>query len=1423
VEGPFPPSAHLELGGGRLFSFAHPLAKVPMLGPGREGEFAVPSGGLFTEYFLTEGVQASAGWGAIGDERLAGDRSTLAAFIDDFQNRHSPNEAETERDLIEPVLRLLGWADFLPQQTAAKKGRSDVPDYLLFRNAKAKANAGPLPSNQKYKLGSSILEAKSWELPLDRPNGRDGTPSTQLLRYLGRVEVESEGAIRFGMLSNGRLWRLYDHKARTSRLEAFLEIDLFECLGLLVPAEERAGSDPERADHLLRIFLWAFGRDSFEPAPSGRTPLEQAIAASRSFEARVTDQLAKTVFESVFAALANALASADPARPVEIETGYLAELREAALTWLYRLLFVLYAEDRDLIPTRRWHGGLRAMRENVGHALDAGARLSSFPEFDGDLRRMWRRIDVGDEGLRLPPYNGGLFKSSRSPLLERSLIPDAEFAPLLDALSRERTGPTPRLINFRDLNVQHLGSVYERLLEFDLVENAGTIIMRPQAFARKTSGSYYTPEELVMLVLRRAVGPLLQERRDTFIQACETLKSDNRNREERRRELANLDPASAFLDLKICDPAMGSGHFLVSLVDYLADEVMKATEEAAAEAEWAEYESPLLARLAAIRERIEAEATEHGWTVHPEQLMDRQLVRRIILKRVVHGVDKNPMAVELAKLSLWLHTFTVGAPLSFLDHHLRTGDSLFGEWVRTALDRFAEVGLFKSQAVQTAELAIGEMQQIEELTDADIAEVKRSAETYDAMKLDTAELRQLLNVLQGFRWIGESTEQARADAKRLRKEADRLALSDPRASAAKDAQAAKLRRRGMALEALLEGEFGEPSAAIDQCYGRIGDPDPAKAQIAEAIAVAQDSNFLHWQVAFPGVWRDWASRTSPGGFDAVIGNPPWDRLKMQEVEWFAARKPQIAFATRAADRKRMVEELKDSGDPLADDYDRASRFAGMAARMAGLPPTKGGQYPLLGQGDVNLYSLFVERAAQLVKPHGLVGIVTPVGIATDETFSRFFGALMEAQRVSSLYVFENKQGWLFADVHHEDKPTVTVFGGSQRAFADTDCAFFIQSWADLSNPDRHFTLAASELAAVNPNTKTAPLFRTQRDAKIITDIHARFPILEDQRTKPSKKAWPLQYATMFHMTADSGLFHTAAELKANGWYPIELGRWKKGQAVAVPLFEGKMVQLFNQRYASVGINPNNISGQGVTIHSSEEQLANPMFQPAPRYWIDQRHDRWQSRRQWAIGMNDVTNVNNERTGIFALIPKVQAGNTLPILYPDEARSPAEVCCILGCLSSFAMDFVIRRKVQGRHINKYILIQLPVLPLNDFERLFGKLTARQIVAREVLRLTYTAHDMAPFARDIGHVDADGEVLPPFIWDEADRRQRRARLDALYFHLYGLSREDADYILSTFTIVRRHDEAVHGRYLTRDLILHHMDALAAGDTDAIISIQ
>ena len=273
----------------------------------------------------------------------------------------------------------------------------------------------------------------------------------------------------------------------------------------------------------------------------------------------------------------------------------------------------------------------------------------------------------------LPPYNGGLFDRERTPLLGRIRLDDQIMADVIDALSFEQTPDGRRYINYRDLGVQQLGSIYERLLEHEIIRDSGGIAVRPNVFARKGSGSYYTPDDLVGLIIKETIEPLVRSRMDVFTAKHSELATSQLSKERQIGQLKHVDPAEKLLDLKVCDPAMGSGHFLVNLVDYLADRVITAMAEAEASVDG--YISPLTERIDGIRNTIMANAKDRDWTIDVDQLDDRHIVRRMVLKRCVYGVDKNPMAVELAKVALWLHTFTVGAPLSFLDHHLRCGDS----------------------------------------------------------------------------------------------------------------------------------------------------------------------------------------------------------------------------------------------------------------------------------------------------------------------------------------------------------------------------------------------------------------------------------------------------------------------------------------------------------------------------------------------------------------------------------------------------------------------------------------------------------------------------------------------------------------------------------------------------------------------------
>ena len=347
-----------------------------------------------------------------------------------------------------------------------------------------------------------------------------------------------------------------------------------------------------------------------------------------------------------------------------------------------------------------------------------------------------------------------------------------------------------------------------------------------------------------------------------------------------------------------------------------------------------------------------------------------------------------------------------------------------------------------------------------------------------------------------------------------------------------------------------------------------------------------------------------------------------------------------------------------------------------------------------------------------------------------------------------------------------------IFGGDERRFDRTDCAFFLHDTATIFDEDRCFPLAPEDFAKVNPNTGTAPVFRTRRDAEITLGIYERHPVLVDRSGGGEARAWPVKYATMFHMANDSHLFRTAADFEAEGFYPVEGNRWKKGEELYLPLYQARMISNFDHRANSVRINPSSTHNPYLSEQVTQEQHADPGFLPQSQYWVpaDNVAESLGNDR-YALGFRDIARPTDVRTMIAAVVPQVGCGHPLPVLLPSEDGMDAEsAACFLANLNSFALDYVARQKVQATHLTWYTVEQFPIILPGDYDRPFGVTTARDLVRDHVLRLTCTAHDMAPFARDLGH---DG---PPFPWDEEERRHLRARLDALYFHLYGLTRED-----------------------------------------------
>ncbi|WP_375391765.1 Eco57I restriction-modification methylase domain-containing protein [uncultured Sphingomonas sp.] len=1356
------------------------------------------SGSLFTTDYLVEAITATPAYLAVD---IAGLRSRLTGIADAFPQNARTNESQTEDDFIWPVLTALGWSESLRQQNLTVSGRDDVPDGLLFEDSAAKAHANAHGEQwRRYAHGLAVVESKRWARPLDRASGRDEAtaPSTQMLRYLRRIDDLTSGRLRWGILTNGTKWRLYWAGAR-SVSEEFLEVDLGRVLALLGGSDLFA-SEADR-DHWLRVFAVMFSREAFlKEGTDGRSFHERARAAAAFYEERVAASLSRLVFEQVFPSLATAIARAAPQAALQ-------DVREASLVLLYRLLFLLYAEDRDLLPvtdTRYDDYALRPLRIDVGKRVSDGDALSSSAaRIWGHIADLSRIIDKGDASVGIPPYNGGLFAMDGASLLETVRIPDSVMAPALDALSYERSTGERRYINYRDLSVQQLGSIYERLLEFEIVrDEASAIVVRPNLFARKNTGSYYTPDELVGLILDETLEPLILERLDAF--RATLGKLNPRDAEDyRRRELRDADPANAILSLRVCDPAMGSGHFLVSLVDTLADHVLDAMAEAASLGADLAYTSPLADKIEDIRATILKNARAANWTIDEGQLDDRHIIRRMVLKRCVYGVDKNPMAVELAKVALWLHTFTVGAPLSFIDHHLRAGDSLFGLWVRDAIDKAGALGgeLLWNEALKNAERQARAMRTIELATDAEIAEAHRSAEMWTDVEFQTGPLDGFVSFMHALDWLRLSTAET-----------------------------------GLA-RLWLDGQFGEP---LSIARGKTR-PAPVRAKPEEveaftaiwerARALIEEERFLNWQIGFPGVWDNWASKGREGGFDAVVGNPPWDRIKLQQVEWFAARRPEIALAQRASDRGRMIALLKTDADPLWEDFAHADARAADAARMT----RASGHYPLLSRGDINLYSLFVERAHALVKPDGMIGLLVPSGIASDFSASAFFRGVATGGHLKALYDFENRRtryglDAFFPDVDSRFKFTAIV-ASPARTFTAATCAFFLHDVRERLDPERGFAITAADFASVNPNTGTAPIFRSRRDMAITIAIYSRLPVLVDRSGTAPVAAWPVRYATMFHMTNDSHLFRTRAELEeTQGAWSIGGNRYQSATGEWVPLYEGKMVQAFDHRAASIVVNPANANRPAQPLPATKAQHSDPAWVADPQFWVQAPPEL--GRHPYVLGFKDVSSPTNMRSMIAAIIPSGAAGNTLPLIEVDPGSGKpdaARLALLMANLNALIYDFIARQKIQGQHLNWFIVEQLPVVPPGAYARTFGPKSAADIACEAVLELSYTANDLAPFARDMGHVDANGDVLPPFVWDEQRRLHLRAKLDALYFILYGVfdpadavqSRDDIRYIYSTFPIVEREQTALWGSYRSRDLCLAWINALMAGQPDTDVA--
>ncbi|MFD3005204.1 Eco57I restriction-modification methylase domain-containing protein [Thermus tengchongensis] len=810
--------------------------------------------GLFSEHYLEVRLRETPEW---SEDPEPVRRELLELYRSKRAILENANESQTEEEFIQPVLKALGFAYWV-QDAQKASGSLQRPDYVLYPDEDTKAKAVVQKEEAKRLAPAlALAEAKYFGRDLDvkKRDARDlapnpVTPSFQLSGYLQSTGLE------WGILTNGREWRLYWGRA-VDRQNRYFAVDLVQAL-----------EDPEA----FRFFWLFFRREAFLEGPQGSF-LKRVLEASEQYGLRVGERLKEVVFEEVFPLLAEGfLRYHTEVRREAVDEAVLRETYRATMVLLYRLLFLLYAEDRNLLPVHDVLGyralSLTQLRREVAEGMDKGQIYSEHTYLLwGHLSALFTLIDKGDRRLKVPPYNGGLFRPGLHPFLDTHKVADAFLAPALDRLSRQPDeGERLRFVDYKYLTVRELGAVYEGLLEYRLavaqedlavVKEGGLEVYKPKAQLspkekplhevpkgkpylvydqrqRKVSGSYYTPDYVVEYIVRRTLEPVVEGRKEALRKVLEEYQHHARRQEkhpthEGAKRLADLRRRAleALLDVKVVDPAMGSGHFLVGAVNFLAERFAGIIAELRAE--------PVLDALAELRQEIRQQIGEYGLEVKDEQLSDSNLLKRMVMKRCVFGVDLNDMAVELAKLSLWLDAFTVGAPLSFLDHHLRTGNSVLG----VSRDEFMawverENPMWLTEIEAEVEAATRKAQALLDVRDLTPAEVALSQELYAQAEAALLPLRRALDVYAASFFAPKP-------------------------------------KRGQPLPPLWEARVYLPSFKLAD----LATP-PAKHHVPEALALAQERRFFHWEFEFPEVFFSSERRHNPG-FDAVIGNPPYVR------------------------------------------------------------------------------------------------------------------------------------------------------------------------------------------------------------------------------------------------------------------------------------------------------------------------------------------------------------------------------------------------------------------------------------------------------------------------------------------------------------------------------------------------------------------
>ena len=1263
-------------------------------------------------------------------------RSLWAIFQNRLKTAGTSQTSVTRRSWIEPLLAMLGYDDL---EAVRQAEIVDTRSYAISHRAGAAETGVPVH-----------IEGVQTELDRRAPSGRPRlSPHALMQEFLNATDHV------WGIITNGAQLRLLRDSAQVAR-PRYVEFDLNAMF---------AGEQFSEFALMYRLLhRTRLPRSSAMAAEAWIEHYHQQAIASGG---RVRDGLRDGV-ETALKALGDGLVQHPHNNELRrnLDNGSLTPLMfyRQLLKLVYRLLFLMVAEERGLIT-------VAADEDDALHPLhyraQADARLQIYRDHYSvsRLRRMaeihgvgrapyddvwlglqttFRLLEGSDEHgaqlLGLSPLNGDLFGNHAMSDFNACQIRNHAVLKAIAALSvyYDSVNRVKRRVNYAALDVEELGSVYESLLDYRPVittlSNGQRLFDLVTGTERKTTGSYYTRPELVQELIKSALEPVMAQRLGNLKQPAQ--------REQ------------ALLSITVCDPACGSGHFLLAAARRLARE------------------------LAKIRSGEE----------QPTPRDFRHAVRDVI-RQCIYGVDFNPLAVDLCKLALWIESHNAGTPLSFLDHHIRHGNSLVGA-SRALVEQGIPDDAFKPVTGDDKAIAA-----LIKKRNKQEREAWQHGAIQDSLFDQTLD-RAYTALVRDFRAIEQMPDNnvSAIHAKEQR-------FHDMRAANQRDFGWFDLWTAAFFSPLTASTAPLVPTTKSLLDYRQKTTPlDPQ--MLAHANALSQQIHAFHWELEFPSVFDN-------GGFDVVLGNPPWEMLQLDPQEFFVGKDQAVVMAQNMAARNKLIDTLQTKNPDLFAEYQTAKHLMDSTQRFV----HESGKFPLTSYGRINLMALFSELARHAINPRGRVGIIVPTGIATDSFNQYFFADLVKKNELISLYDFENREK-LFAEVLSLMKFSLITIGGTNEV---TNFVFFATNILHIYDQMRRLIITSEDIALMNPNTLTCPVFRTNADAELTKKIYRRVPVLDNERT--GRNPWNISFMLMFMMNTDSYRFKN------------------EPAADRVPLYEAKMLHQFTHRWASYD--------GGETRNLTMDELQDPDFSVTPRYWMERSDveerlkNRWD--RQWLLGFRDIARSTDERTAIFSFLPRVGAGNTLPFMF--SKRSTLEICCLLATMNSLTLDYVTRQKVGGTHLTFNYLRQLPVLP----PEAFSDDDIAYIVPR-VLELVYTAWDMKSFAKDVWNdinqniqadillynqqcnrnadpflfMPAKDFLLPPFRWDEERRAVLRAELDARIARLYGLTRDELRYILDpadvygddfpgeTFRVLKEKERKLYGEYRTQRLVLQAWDA-------------